>query len=453
MRNMSNQVRRRIFKRSKIFNACLLALLVPLLLPAQQQSGDSTLQQATLENVIHYAIKMQPLIQQSLIDEKITETTIKGKLADWYPQVNFNYLLQHNFKVQTSVIGGNPVKLGVNNTSAFQFGATQNIFNRDALLASKTATDVRKLAQQNTGSTKIDVAVNVSKAFYDVLATEQQIKVSAEDITRLERSIKDAQAQYNAGVADKTDYKRATIALNNTRALLKSNQELLKAKIEYLKGLMGYPASQPLDIIYDTLQMEKELVLDTLQPINYAGRIEYQTLETQRRLQQANVKYNKWSYLPNVYASGAYNFNFQNDQFSKLYNTNYPQSYALLTVALPLFQGGKRKYNIEQAEWQLKSTDWAMINLKNNINSQYAQALAVYKSSLASYLALKENLDLAREVYDVINLQYRNGVKTYLEVITAETDLRTARINYYNALYQALSGKIDVQQALGQINY
>jgi outer membrane protein TolC len=66
---------------------------------------------------------------------------------------------------------------------------------------------------------------------------------------------------------------------------------------------------------------------------------------------------------------------------------------------------------------------------------------------------LKENLDLAREVYDVINLQYRNGVKTYLEVITAETDLRTARINYYNALYQALSGKIDVQQALGQINY
>lgn len=450
---MSNLYRERLSEKKKIFQVCLLALAMPLLLPAQQQSSDSVLQQATIENVIQYAIKRQPLIQQSLIDQEITETTIKSKLADWFPQLNFNYLLQHNFEVQTAVIGGEARKLGVENTSAFQFALTQNLFNRDVLLASRTKTDVRKLSRQNTSSTKIDVAVSVSKAFYDVLATEQQIKVTMQDITRLERSLKDATAQYNAGVADKTDYKRATIALNNTKALLKSNEELLKAKREYLKALMGYPASQPLDIVYDSLQMEKEVTLDTLQTVNYASRIEFQTLQTQRRLQQANVKYNKWSYLPNVYASGAYNFNFQNDQFSKLYNTNYPNSFASLTLSLPLFQGGKRKYNIQAAEWQLKSIDWAEIGLKNSISSEYSQAMAVYKSNLASYLALKENMELAQEVYDVINLQYRSGVKTYLEVITAESDLRTARINYYNALYQVLSGKIDVQKALGQINY
>lgn len=450
---MINQIRRRTFERSKIFNACLLALVMPVVVSAQQLRADSTLAQATLENVIQYALKQQPAIQQSLIDQQITEMTIKTKLADWFPQLNFNYLLQHNFQVQTSIIGGNPVKLGVDNTSALQFGLTQQIFNRDALLASQTAKDVRKLAQQQTGTTKIDVSVNVAKAFYDVLATEQQIKVTAQDITRLERSLKDATAQYNAGVTDKTDYKRATIALNNTRALLKTNQEYLTAKTEYLKGLMGYPASQPLNILYDSLQMEKEIVLDTTQAINFASRIEFQTLQTQKRLQEANVKYNKWSFLPNVYASGAYNLNFLNDKFGKLYNVNYPNSFAALTISLPLFQGGKRLYNIESAKLQLKSIDWEVVNLQNNINSQYAQALAVYKSNLASYLALKENLALAQEVYDVVNLQYRNGVKTYLEVITSETDLRTARINYYNALYQVLSGKIDVQKALGQINY
>ncbi|AXY77871.1 TolC family protein [Paraflavitalea soli] len=450
---MSNQYRERLSEKKKILKACLLALAMPLLLPAQQQSSDSVLQQATLENVIQYAIRRQPLIQQSLIDEETTETTIKSKLADWFPQLNFNYLFQHNFEVQTAVIGGEARKLGVNNTSALQFGLTQNLFNRDALLASRSARDVRNLAKQNTSSTKIDVAVNVAKAFYDVLATEQQIKVSHEDITRLERSLKDATAQYTAGVADKTDYKRATIALNNARALLKTHEELVIAKREYLKSLMGYPTSQPIDIIYDSLQMEREITLDTTQTADYKGRIEFRLLETQRKLQQANVRYNKWSYLPNVYASGAYNFNFQNDKFSKLYNTNYPNSYAALTLSMPIFQGGKRKYNIQQAEWELKSLDWQEISLKNSVNSQYAQALAVYKSSLATYLALKENMDLAREVYDVINLQYRSGVKTYLEVINAESDLRTARINYYNALYVLLSGKIDVLKALGQINY
>ncbi len=92
-----------------------------------------------------------------------------------------------------------------------------------------------------TSSTKIDVAVNVAKAFYDVLATEQQIKVSNEDITRLERSLKDATAQYTAGVADKTDYKRATIALNNAKALLKSHQELAEGKAGIPEGSDGIP--------------------------------------------------------------------------------------------------------------------------------------------------------------------------------------------------------------------
>jgi outer membrane protein TolC len=120
---------------------------------------------------------------------------------------------------------------------------------------------------------------------------------------------------------------------------------------------------------------------------------------------------------------------------------------------LPLFQGGKRKANLHTATLQLQRTDQDIINLRNSVNSQYAQSLATYKSSLQTYLAQQENVALAKEVYDVIQLQYRSGIKTYLEVITAETDLRTAQINYYNALYQVLAGKVDVQRALGQITY
>jgi outer membrane protein TolC len=56
-------------------------------------------------------------------------------------------------------------------------------------------------------------------------------------------------------------------------------------------------------------------------------------------------------------------------------------------------------------------------------------------------------------VYDVIQLQYRSGIKSYLEVIASETDLRTAQINYYTAVYQVLASKLDVEKALGQISY
>jgi outer membrane protein TolC len=50
-------------------------------------------------------------------------------------------------------------------------------------------------------------------------------------------------------------------------------------------------------------------------------------------------------------------------------------------------------------------------------------------------------------------LQYRSGVKTYLEVITANTDLFSAQINYANAAFQVLSNKIDVERALGTLQF
>ncbi|MES2648397.1 MAG: TolC family protein [Bacteroidota bacterium] len=420
---------------------------------AQANGSDSILTEATLEKVVQYALKNQPLIQQSLIDESITDQLIKSRLADWYPQVNFNYSLQRNFQVATAVIGGNVVRLGVGNVSSAQFTLRQNVFNPDVLLANRTKGDVRLQSKQTTTSNKIDVAAEVAKAFYNVLATMQQIKVAEVDITRLERSLKDAYNQYKAGIADKIDFKRTTIALNNTKAGKAGNEALLKARIINLKSLMGYPENGDLNIIYDSLQMEREVMLDTLQTTNYSGRIEYQLLETQRKLLRSNVDYKRWSYLPTVSLNGAYNLNYQNNAFSKIYGDNYPNSFAALTLAVPIFQGFKRTANIRQAELELKRTDWDIINLKNAVSAEYAQALASYKSNFADYTALKENVALAQEVYDVIQLQYKSGIKTYLEVITSETDLQNARINYINSLYQLLSSKIDVQKSLGQLTF
>ena len=426
----------------------LIFILFPFIVLSQALLKDSLLQEVTLKNAVEYAIIHQPQIRQSLIDEAIVETTIKSKLADWFPQINFNYNLQHNFIIQTTVIAGNPVKLGVNNTSGGLFSFSQAIFNKDVLLASRTKSDVRLQAKQVTSNGKISLAAEVSKAFYDIISTQQQINVAATNIIRVERSLKDAFNQYKAGIADKIDYKRATISLNNLKATKSANEEILKAKLEYLKFLMGYPVANSLNIVYDSLQMEKQIELDTLQSADYNARIEYKLLSTQRRLLQYNLKYNKWSYLPTVSANGAYNLNFQNNNFGKLYYKNYPNSFAALTLGFPIFQGGKRKANIQAAELALNRNELDIERFKNSINSGFIQAMAIYKSNLQNYLALKENIVLAKEVYDIIQLQYRSGIKTYLEVITSETDLRNAEINYYTAMYQLLASKIDVEKHL-----
>ncbi|MDB5227802.1 MAG: TolC family protein [Bacteroidota bacterium] len=417
-----------------------------------QATADS-LQEASLSTVIDYTIKHLPAIQKSIIDEILTKIQVKSKIADWYPQLDFNYNIQHNFQLQTANFGGNIIQLGNKNTSLSQLALTQSLINPNLLLAVKTAKSTKLLSTQITNDIKIDAVVNVSKAFYDVLLTQQQIKVAAEDITRLERSLKDATARYESGIVDKIDYKRATISLNNAKALKTSGEEMLKAKYAYLKFLMGYPDKAALEIKYDSTQMENETAFNISPTINYNGRIEYQILETQKKLKAEDLNYAKYSFMPSLNGFGAYNMNFLNNDGLQLYSKNYPNSYAGIGMVIPLSRGGKRLMNIKAAKYQIKKTDLDITDLQNNIDAEYAQAIASYNSNLANYQSLKENMSMANEVYSIIDLQYRAGIKTYLEVVIAQSDLRTSQINYFNALYQVLAAKIDLQKSLGQIKY
>jgi len=418
-----------------------------------QLPKDTVLQNASLENCISYAMNHYPQVQQALLDEQITEHEIKSKLADWFPQISLAANYQNNFQPPSAFFAGNVVKTAPYNSSTASFSGTQNIFNRDVLLASRSANDLRKQIRQFTASDKIDLAVNVSKAFYDVLLTQKQIDLLEEDIVRLSRSQKDSYNQYLGGIVDKTDSKRAIIALNNSRAQKRSFEELLKSKMAVLKMQMGYSNSNDFSLSYDSIKMEQDALMDTNQTVAYDNRIEYQLLLTQKKLQLENLQYNKWSYFPSVSAFGGYNLNYFNNEFSKLYGQNFPNSYAGLQLSFPIFQGSKRTQNIKVASLQVTRAEWDIESAKNSIHAQFIQALAAYKGYLNDYFVLRENVELAKEVYKTLELQYRAGIKTYLDVITAETDLRTAQSNYINALFQVLSSKVDVQKALGAIRY
>jgi outer membrane protein TolC len=77
----------------------LIAFLIPALVSGQSATSDSVLQNATLENVVRYAIERNPDLKNALLDERITETMIRERLADWLPQVGLNYSYQRNFQL------------------------------------------------------------------------------------------------------------------------------------------------------------------------------------------------------------------------------------------------------------------------------------------------------------------------------------------------------------------
>lgn len=462
---ISNISRVRLF----LFIASLVSLSLltyaqnvrPSLLPSANKQD--TIKDLTLQECINYALLHQPALNQSLINIDIAKATNAINLSGWLPQVNVTGNLIHYIQLglvptSTTSIGstGSPAtgsQPRYSNTFIPQLAASQALFNPSLLYAAKTAPVYIKQAKEVTTSTKINLVSTVSKSFYNVLLTLKQIDVLKEDTTRLGKSLRDAYHQYKGGIVDETDYEQATITLNNSKAQLKQATENVIPQYAALKQLMGYPVGKQFNVSFDTLQMVKSIQIDTAQQLQYEKRIEYQQNRTQKDLQYQLTHYYKLAFLPTLSAFYNYNLGFQSNQFSTLFENSSPSSLIGLSLNIPIFTGFSRVQNVRKAKMQEALTDWDEVNLRLQINNEYTTALANYKSNLYNFELLQKNVATAKRVYFVVDLQYRQGIVAYLNVITAESNLITSEINYLNSLFQLLSSKIDLEKAMGDISF
>lgn len=414
-------------------------------------------QEFTLAQCLNVALVNQPLVRQARIDQEITQANNQAALAAWLPQVGLQGTAQHYFQLPFTVFPdpttgvATPRQLGVRNVTTVGLSGTQVIYNNDVYLAARSKRFNNQAAAQNAVNVKIATVSDVSKGFYDVLLAQRQLEVFSQDIARLQRNYRDARARYETGIADKTEYLQAEISLNNSLAGRKQSQEAIKARLAYLKQLMGLPPERPLALQYDTLKLELDATMDTAVALNINNRIEIQQLQTQKSLQDITVDYYRLGFLPSVSAFGNYNSVYQNNSVSDQYRMRFPNSYAGLQLGLPIFTGFRRTQNMRRARLENTRLDEDVSNTRNQINTEYATALANYKGYYTQYMLGKRNLEASKEVYNVINLQYREGIRAYIDLIVAQTTLRTSQLNYYTALFQLLGSKVDLLRALGEL--
>jgi outer membrane protein TolC len=148
----------------------------------------------------------------------------------------------------------------------------------------------------------------------------------------------------------------------------------------------------------------------------------------------------------------SYTYEYENNKYTNLFSQAYPFSYVGLSLSLPMFTGFYRIESIQKTKLIGQQLEWSMAGLKSQIYSEYTDALANYKSYLYDLNVLSENVKMAKEVYVIVALQYKQGVVAYLNVITAESNLISSEISYLNALFQVLLSKVDLEKAMGSLN-
>lgn len=440
-----------------------LALLfcLSLGLSVQAQQAD-TIANFSLQEAIDYAQNHNSSILNAIIDEDIAINTVKKTIGIGLPQVSGTANFQDFIKVPTNLLPGEffgqpgtqvPVKFGVKYQSSAGLELNQILFDGTFLVGLKASKTYKELSTKSLKRSRIETAVAVTKAYYSVLVSNEQLSLLDANLLRLKKSLNDTEALFKNGFVEKIDVDRLTVLNNNLETERENVVRLLELNVNLLKFQMGMTIHSELTLkdSIASLQIEQSVLVNDTSA--YENRIEYSLLETQKALNELDLKRYKSQFLPVLSAFGNTSQSFQSNDFSNLFNRSFPMTVVGVRLSVPIFSGGIKLYQARNAKLEILKTENNLINLRNGINLEVNQAKTTYLNGLKSLDNQKRNMELAREVLRVTKIKYEQGVGSSIEVTTAETSLKEAQNNYINALYDLLINKVNMDRALGQMNY
>jgi len=447
-------------KTIQIFLSFIVLQLIHLQSWSQAQPSTEA-KKMTLKECVDFAISNNNTIKNNLLDEKIAEQKVREVLGIGLPQLSGSMDVKDYVQIPTSLIPGEvfgapagsfiPVQFGTQWNATAGLSASQIIFSGSYLLGLKASREYMKLSKKSTAVNKIGTAEQVTKAYYGVIVNKERAKLLDVNLVRLEKTFKDTKAYQQQGFVEQLDVDRLEVALANLKVEKEKVDKLMDISMYLLKFQMGMQMNQNLQladsISATTLAQTETIDFDPNQ------RLEMSLLQTTKSLYELDVRAKKAEYMPSLAAYGVLQTSAMRTEFD-IFDTKKPwfsTGIIGITLNVPIFNGMQTDARIKQSKLTLEKSKNDLNNLTQVIDFQVKSNFIAYENAIKSLTIQKRSMDLAQEVVRVTSLKQKEGVGSNFEVVTAEAELRTAQINYFESLYNALISKIDLQKAKGTL--
>lgn len=413
----------------------------------------------TLKECIEFGLKNHITINVFTNDVSIAKLKAKEAFSAYLPQAKVSLSFDDNLKLETTLIpagqfGPEPVELTLGNPFAFNVTGRvdQTIFDPSliaGLKANKTNIEIAELQKQQNEESLI---VNISKAYYQILTLKEQAKLLVQNEKRYSEILHTLQLQYQQGVIKKVEYDRMTVNLNNTAAQKKYTQTNILYATNRLKYAMGLAPNNAL-VLKDSIPEEGNVFIPTHETSNVNNRLDYRIQQKNRMLQEIDLKVNRSAAYPVLTAYAQYGLLGYGENVSMMLKSSQHFDFAAIGLKLhiPIFSGFKQSSLIRQSKLKLDNmTD----NLKLSEN-EYVLEIENFNTQLISSRttleADKNNLGLAKDVFETTSLQYQNGTASLSELLNSDYAYKEAQSNYLTSLVNYLTARIDLEKSNGTL--
>jgi multidrug efflux system outer membrane protein len=320
------------------------------------------------------------------------------------------------------------------------FGKLQSLKNQ-ALYQYLATAQARKAAQMLLVS-------EVANQYLTLRAADEQLKVTAETLATAQESYRLAKLQFDTGTGSELDLRQAETVIDQAQANYQAQIRSRAQAENQLVLLVGQPlpanlpAPLPLDDQHILADIPAGLPSDLL-----TRRPDIVEAEDTLRAANANIGAARAAFFPDITltATGG----SESPTLGGLFKAGTAAWTFAPDITLPIFNAGSNFANLDAAQVQ-----------KNIAVAQYEKAIQTAFQEVADGLAARGTYDaqinaLERDTYatqrtlDLSTLRYRNGVDSYLSVLTAQTSLYSAQQTLISARLDRLTNLVNLYQYLG----
>ncbi|MGI4830045.1 MAG: TolC family protein [Janthinobacterium lividum] len=289
------------------------------------------------------------------------------------------------------------------------------------------------------------IVLAVGGSYLQLIATQSRI-VAAQAQVESDRAIaKQAADRFAAGVAVRVDQQRAQVQLGTDQQRLRSLQADRDTQMLQFGRIIGLPLGQQFLIADDYgFRPMDEVTQEVALQRAFQARADLQAAQASVRAAELNVKAAHAERAPQLVVTA---------DFGGAGTTPSQHSTSVYTVAgtltIPLYEGGRIKAEVEQADAAVRQRKAEFENVRGQIDEDVRQAFINLTSAADQVGIAVSNVELAHSTLQQSRDRFAAGIADSVEVVQAEQTVVQADNDYITAVYEHNLAKVSLARAMG----
>lgn len=140
-----------------------------------------------------------------------------------------------------------------------------------------------------------------------------------------------------------------------------------------------------------------------------------------------------------------------NEKFYQFTHHWFGNSYLGVSLRLPIFEANSKHLKIRQYRYEAQQAQDNLDLLKKQIDRSYADAVLQMNRNMEIARTQNECRKQAEEVYQIAEVQYKEGVTSMTALLQNDMQLRTAQSSCIQAVCQCKLAQLDLLRLSGRL--